>query len=192
MNKFTYQPKRVVIIVLKRFKKLINTLRIKFWAITDSLSKRNLRPKNWLHVNSCFTGQMLLYSSFNTEKEKRFVNLYKTKLFNKLLTSSKKQLWKSHQHNTELIIWKTQHLHIKKAAELAHGFIKAALSSVTSKLSPAIQWDLKCSLSTFIGPGVRTSMVKELGLISVGSTTNLEGWISSLITLSWPTVTKVI
>jgi hypothetical protein len=98
------------------------------------LSSQSLKLKNYHRENSCSTGQMLSSFTYNMVKEYNFVIQSKIKQQNKFLKLSNKQLLKFHPLIMELIILKMLHLHIKMVGEQDHGYIKVALSLVTSKL----------------------------------------------------------
>ena len=182
-NKFTFQHKKVAISVLKQFRKSTSMSKTKFWAITESTSSHNSRPKNWPPESFCFTGLMWLCFSSNTEDDKHSATHFKTRPSKRPLTSSRMPPRKYLLLNTEPTTWRTQSSPTKKAAAPDHGFTKAALSSVTSKPSQRpTPWDPRCSQLTFTGPGVRTFLDRELGHLSQELIMSSEGWVLWLIT----------
>lgn len=145
MNKFIHHLKKVVTFAHKQSLKLINMLKIKFWATTDLLFNLNLRLKNWHHANFYFIGLTSLSFLFNTVNVCHSATLWKIKLWRKHLTLSNSQLLTFHHMIMGLTILKIQSGLIKMVVEQDHGFIKAALSLVISKLSRiCIQWGPKC------------------------------------------------
>ena len=157
-------------------------LRIKFWVIIDWLSKRNLRHKSWLHVNFYFIGLMLSSFSFNMVNVSHSVTHCKIRLCKRHSTLLSNLQWMFPLMIMEHIILKTQFGLMKMVVEQDHGFIKAVLSSVTSRLSQTnMQWDLKCWQLTFIVLGVKIFLGMALGHISAELILNLVVWILLLI-----------
>ncbi len=182
-NRFIFQHRKVATSVLKRFRKSTSMSKTKFWAITELTSSPNSRPKNWPPENSCSTGLMWSCFSSSMEDDKLSATRFRTRPCKRLSTSSRTLPRKYPQPNTEPITWRIQPLLTKKVAVPDHGFIRAALSSVTSRPSqPHTRWDPRCLPLTFTGPGVRTFSDRGHGHLSQELINSSEDWVLWRIT----------
>ena len=181
MHKYTNLHWKMVKNVLTLFKVSISMLRKKLIVQKEKLFRQILRQKNWLGGNFCFIGSMLLFFSSNIQREFLFVLLLKANQLVRHLKWSKLLLKLFRQLTmvlTILVMRLTSCINLiitGKLRELEElGYTKVAQSLVISKLLARMLWGLLNSHLIFTKSGAQISLEKEVGLMLIEQTINLE------------------